>query len=51
MKPTYAVVLASLCWAASAWADKYPTRPVTEIVPFAAGAPTDTRARVVGVCL
>jgi tripartite-type tricarboxylate transporter receptor subunit TctC len=33
--------------AASAWAQQYPTRSVTMTVPFAAGGPTDTVARVV----
>jgi tripartite-type tricarboxylate transporter receptor subunit TctC len=29
-----------------AWAQTYPTRPVTIVVPYPAGGPTDTLARI-----
>ena len=29
------------------WAEDYPTRPITIIVPFAAGGPVDTTARII----
>jgi tripartite-type tricarboxylate transporter receptor subunit TctC len=43
------LMLASLmiAWATVAGAQSYPTRPITVIVPFPAGGPTDTVARIV----
>src|ERR1043165_5390853 len=35
----------------SAWAQSYPSRTVTPIVPFAAGGPTDVVARTLGAAM
>ena len=40
-----AIALAALCSVANAHAQSYPTRPVTVIVPYPAGGPTDQVAR------
>ncbi len=43
-----AVFAATLAGVASAQAQAYPSRPITVIVPFPAGGPTDTVARIMG---
>ena len=43
-----AALAAVLGLTGSALADPYPSRPITMIVPFPAGGPTDTLARIVG---
>jgi tripartite-type tricarboxylate transporter receptor subunit TctC len=42
-----AVAVAIAAWSGNAHAEGFPTRPVTIIVPLAAGGPTDTLARIV----
>jgi tripartite-type tricarboxylate transporter receptor subunit TctC len=42
-----AVVAACLCLTGAAWAQNYPERPVTMIVPFPPGGATDAIARII----
>jgi len=42
---------ALVAFACGALAQQYPTRPVSMLVPYAAGGPTDTVARVVGIAM
>ena len=51
MKPIGAILAGMVACVASAGAQEWPTRPVTMVVPFAAGGPVDTSARIMAVRL
>ena len=48
MKKLLAAAAALVAMTAAAVGQTYPNKPVTMIVPFAAGGPTDVIARIVG---
>ena len=48
LKSATAAILALALASTHAWAQGYPNRPITVIVPAAAGGPTDTVARIMG---
>jgi tripartite-type tricarboxylate transporter receptor subunit TctC len=43
-----AALTALLAWGGAARAENYPSRPITAIVPFAAGGPSDAMMRILG---
>src|SRR5688572_14316765 len=47
-RPVFLALFALLAWAGNTAAQTFPTRPITVIVPFPAGGPTDTIARIMG---
>src|SRR5262249_16824949 len=47
MRRTIAALVATCALTSAGHAQDYPTRPITMVVPFAAGGPTDVLARVV----
>jgi len=46
-----ACLAAALLWILPAWAQQYPSGPITLIIPLAAGDATDIAARVIGAAL
>jgi tripartite-type tricarboxylate transporter receptor subunit TctC len=50
-KVVIGAILAAIMVSGIALAQDYPTRPVTMVIPFAAGGPTDVLGRVVAVRL
>ena len=42
----WAALVALLAFGANAHADNFPSHPITMVVPFSAGGPTDAMARI-----
>jgi tripartite-type tricarboxylate transporter receptor subunit TctC len=56
MRNSRTITLGLICGAALAWplslaAQNYPTRPITMIVPFPPGGPTDTFGRIMAASM
>ena len=51
LQAAVALALAASLAPAAAWADAYPSKPITIVVPFGAGSGTDQLARIVGQAL
>jgi tripartite-type tricarboxylate transporter receptor subunit TctC len=47
-KVVLVALVALLAFCGNAFADNYPSRPITIVVPFAAGGPSDAMARILG---
>jgi tripartite-type tricarboxylate transporter receptor subunit TctC len=47
-KTVLAALMALAAFSGSAFADNYPSHPITLVVPFSAGGPTDSMARILG---
>ena len=47
----FAVATTAFLATATSYAQQYPTKPITMIVPFAAGGPTDTLGRNLGIAM
>ena len=47
-KPVFAALIATLGLAGGASAEKYPSHPITVVVPFSAGGPSDAMMRILG---
>src|SRR4051812_50207101 len=48
MKVLIAVAALIAATITAAWGETYPVRPITMVVPFGAGGPTDALARILG---
>jgi tripartite-type tricarboxylate transporter receptor subunit TctC len=47
-KTALALLTATLAFAGNAFAENFPSRPITVVVPFAAGGPSDAMMRILG---